>query len=326
MEYNTVERLIFQFTTMLVLINILMRLTMPDTAVKSGFVALIGRPNAGKSTLLNRLLGAKVAIVSEKPQTTRNQVRGIYDEERMQAVFLDTPGVHKPRHKLDERMMRSVTESIKGCDVALFVVDISTPYGKGEQYIAERLLKIKAPVLLLLNKMDLVERTSLLPQLSAWAERFPAMEQLPLSAATGENCPLLLDLLYKYLPEGPRYYPEGMLTDQPEQMLLAELVREQVLASTGQEIPHATAVTIAAIEERPDNRLYVEANIYVDRESQKGIMIGKEGAMLKKIGTAARREMERLLACPVYLELRVKTKRDWRNNERLLKSWDSMEM
>ena len=297
----------------------------PSTAAppfKSGFAALIGRPNAGKSTLLNRLLGTKVAIVSEKPQTTRNQVRGILDEERMQAVFLDTPGVHKPHHKLDERMMRAVAESIGGCDVALFVVDVSEPHGKGEQYIATRLLQIKAPVLLLLNKIDLVEKTALLPLLAQWSERFAAAEMIPLSAITGENCPLLLDVLCKYLPEGPRYYPQGMITDQPEQLLLAELVREQVLAATGQEIPHAVAVTIAAIEERPDNRLYVAANIYVERESQKGIVIGKEGAMLKKIGRAARQEMERWLACPVYLELRVKTKRDWRNNERLLRSWD----
>ena len=293
-----------------------------DEAFKSGFAALIGRPNAGKSTLLNRLLGTKVAIVSEKPQTTRNQVRGILDEERMQVVFLDTPGVHKPHHKLDERMMRAVTESIGGCDVALFVVDVSEPYGKGEQYIATRLLQIKVPVLLLLNKIDLIEKTALLPLLAAWAERYPAAEMIPLSAVTGENCPLLLDVLCKYLPQGPRYYPQGMITDQPEQLLLAELVREQVFAATGQEIPHATATTIAAIEERPHNRLYVEANIYVERESQKGIIIGKGGAMLKKIGRAARQEMERWLACPVYLELRVKTKRDWRNNERLLKSWD----
>jgi GTP-binding protein Era len=293
-----------------------------STHFKSGFAALIGRPNTGKSTLLNHLLGRKAAIVSDKPQTTRNQIRGIFDDGRMQVVFLDTPGVHKPRHKLGERMMRSVTESINSCDAGLFVVDASAPFGKGEQYIAQRLLNIKAPVLLLLNKIDLVEKTSLLPQLSAWAERFPAAEQLPLSAATGENCPLLLDLLYQYLPAGPRYYPEDMLTDQPEQTLLAELVREQILAVTEQEIPHAVAVTIAALTERPHDRLYVEANIYVERESQKGIIIGKQGAMLKKIGATARREMELLLACPVYLELRVKTKRDWRNNERLLKSWD----
>jgi GTP-binding protein Era len=296
-----------------------------DPQFRSGFAALIGRPNAGKSTLLNLLLGAKVSIVSEKPQTTRNQVRGIFNDARMQAVFLDTPGVHKPRHKLDERMMRAVTESIGGCDAALFVVDVSEPYGKGDRYIAERLLNIKAPVLLVLNKIDLVEKPALLPMLSAWAKRCPAAEQIPLCALTGENCQVLLDVLYKYLPQGPRYYPEGVITDQPEQMLLAELVREQVLAFTGQEIPHAAAATIAAIEERPGNRLYVEANIYVERESQKGIMIGKQGAMLKKIGSRARQEMERLLACPVYLELRVKTKRDWRNNERLLKSWDSME-
>ncbi|MCL1816831.1 MAG: GTPase Era [Clostridiales bacterium] len=294
---------------------------------KSGFAALIGRPNAGKSTLLNQLLGTKVAIVSEKPQTTRNQVKGILNTDNMQAIILDTPGVHKPRHKLDQRMMQAVRESVSGCDVALFVVDASEPYGKGEQYISEHLLNIKTPALLLLNKIDLLEKTGLLPLLGAWAKRLPAAcEQIPLSAATGENCPLLLELLYKYLPDGPRYYPPDMLSDQPEQMFLAELIREQVLAYTAQEIPHAAAVTIAAIEERPNNRLYIEANIYVEHESQKGIMVGKEGAMLKKIGSAARREMERLLACPIYLELRVKAKRDWRNNERLLKNWDRMEL
>ncbi|MCL1975176.1 MAG: GTPase Era [Firmicutes bacterium] len=292
---------------------------------KSGFAALIGRPNAGKSTLLNYLLSAKVAIVSEKPQTTRNQVRGILTDERMQVVFLDTPGVHKPRHKLDERMMRVVTESINSCDVVLFVVDVSEPHGKGEQYIAERLLQIKAPVLLLLNKIDLVEKPALLPLLFAWSKRFRAAEMIPLSATTGENCPLLIDMLYQYLPQGPQYYPPDMISDQPEQLLLAELVREQILALTGQEIPHAVAVTIAAMEERPNDRLYVEANIYVERESQKGIIIGKEGVMLKKIGSAARQEIERLLACSVYLELRVKAKSGWRNNERLLKSWDITE-
>jgi len=303
-----------------------------NATFKSGFIAIIGRPNAGKSTLLNRLLGAKVAIVSEKPQTTRNQIRGIYSDARMQAVFMDTPGVHKPRHKLDERMMRAVSDSLANCDLVLYLVDVNEPYGKGEQYIMDILngkwqaansqAKGKLPVFLLLNKIDKLDKPALLPLISAWSARFSAAELTPLSAATGDNCECLLDLIYQYLPPGPRYYPEDMISDQPEQLLLAELVREQVLRYTAQEIPHATAVTIAAIEERPENRLYVEANIHVERESQKGMLIGKNGAMLKRVGSAARREMESLLACPIYLELRVKTKRDWRNNERLLKSWE----
>ena len=288
---------------------------MPGAApFKAGFVALIGRPNAGKSTLLNRLIGVKAAIVSEKPQTTRNQVRGIYTDQRMQAIFLDTPGVHKPRHRLDEQMMRAVRQSIAGCDAVLYVVDASAAYGKGEHYISQRLLNIAKPVLLILNKIDAVEKSAVPPQLSTWAKRLTTAEQLPLSAASGENCPALLQLLYKYLPPGPLYFPPGTQTDQPQQLFLAELLREQVLAATGQEIPHAVATTVSAIEERPGNLLYVAANIYVEHDSQKGIIIGSHGAMLKKISGAARQEMERWLACPVYLDVRVKTRRNWRNN------------
>lgn len=292
---------------------------------KSGFIAIIGRPNAGKSTLLNRLLGAKVAIVSEKPQTTRNQIRGIYTDARMQAIFIDTPGVHKPKYKLDQRMMRAVTDSLTNCDMVLYLVDVHEAFGKGEQYIIDTLAKVKAPALVLLNKIDTLDKPALLPLLAAWSARCPNRELIPVSAFTGENTERLLDIIYTHLPAGPQYYPEGMVSDQPEQLLLAELVREQVLRHTSQEIPHSVAVTVSALEERPDDRLYVEANIYVERESQQGMVIGKQGAMLKKIGSDARREMERIFACPIYLELRVKTKRDWRNNEGLLKSWDLQE-
>lgn len=291
---------------------------------KSGFVTLFGRPNAGKSTLLNQILGRKVAIVSDKPQTTRNVIRGIYTNEDMQAVFMDTPGIHKPKHKLDRRMMEAAHSSLSGGDLVFYLVDATAEFGGGEEYILKELAKANLPVFLLLNKTDLLKREELLPLLDFYRHKFPFAEMVPISAATGENISLLLELLPKYLPAGPRYYPGETYSDQPEQLLLAELVREQVLAATEEEIPHSTAVTISEIAERQDNLLYVAANIYVERDSQKGIIIGKKGAMLKKIGSQARKEMEQLLGCPVYLDLYVKAKKDWRNNESLLKDWDPL--
>ena len=289
---------------------------------KSGFVAIIGRPNAGKSTLLNRLLGRKLAIVSEKAQTTRNQIRGIYTDANMQIVFMDTPGVHKPKHKLDQRMMQAVTDSLKNCDLALYLVDATMAYGKGEQFIMDMLSGIKTPVFLLLNKIDELKKDDILPLIEQYSGHFTAKEVLPISAVSGENCNRLMELIGEYLPQGPAYYPTDQFTDQPEQLLVAELIREQVLHQMREEIPHSVAVTISMFEERPNDRLYIEANLYVERDSQKGMLIGKEGAMLKKIGTLARQEIERMLACGVYLELRVKTRKDWRNNESWLKSWN----
>ena len=295
---------------------------MENNNFKSGFVTLIGRPNAGKSTLLNKLLGQKVAIISEKPQTTRNSIRGIYNSSQMQVVFIDTPGIHKPHHKLDEKMMMSAMNSLSGGDLVFYLVDASADFGGGEDYIIKELEKARLPVFLIINKIDLLEGDKLLPLIEFYSKKYDFDEIIPLSAATGENTDRLLLVLEKYLPVGPRYYPEGQASDQPEQLFLSELIREQILLMTKEEIPHATAVTIAAIEERKQDLLYVEANIYVERDSQKGILIGKKGQMLKAIGSAARQEMERFLGCKVYLELRVKEKRDWRNNERLLKDWD----
>ncbi len=294
--------------------------------LKSGFVTLIGRPNAGKSTLLNQILGRKVAIVSEKPQTTRNIIRGIYNTPKMQAIFMDTPGIHKPKHKLDHKMMEAARSSLAGGDIVFYLVDANTIFGAGEEYILKELAKSKLPVFLLINKVDLLTPAQLLPLLDFYSHKFPFVEIVPISASRGDNIKRLLEILPEYLPEGPRYYPREIFSDQPEQLLLAELIREQVLSATEDEIPHSTAVTISEIAERSENLLYVEANIYVERDSQKGIIIGKNGAMLKKIGTNARREMERLLGCKIYLEVRVKAKKDWRNNEKLLQDWDPDKM
>jgi len=290
---------------------------------KSGFVTIIGRPNAGKSTLLNRLVGSKIAIVSEKPQTTRNSIRGIVGDEEFQAVFLDTPGVNRPRNKLEERMMTAVSDSLDGCDIILYLVDGSDTFGAGEEYIIENILKKqKCPVFLLVNKIDLLTSEQLLPLLAAYSQKFDFKEVIPLSGKSGDNTDELKRVLKQYLPEGPQYYPPGMHCDMPEQFLLAELIREQVLRRTAQEVPHSVAVTIAAMEERPGGKLYVDANIYVERDSQKGIIIGKGGKMLREIGSGARAEMERLLSCPIYLDLHVRAKKDWRDNESLLKNWD----
>ena len=292
-----------------------------EKTFKSGFAALIGRPNAGKSTLTNQLVGEKVAIISDKPQTTRNSIRGIYTDEDMQLVLIDTPGVHKPKFKLGARMMAAVEESLFGCDVLLYLVDVSESFGAGEEYILKMLANTESPVLLILNKTDLVPRDKILPLIDFFQDKYDFAEIVPFSAISGENREYLLKLIGKYLPEGPAYYPEDMLSDLPENMLMAELIREQALRLTSQEIPHSIAVSVAELEERENGLLYVSANIYVERESQKGIIIGKHGAMLKNIGSAARAELERIFACRVFLDLRVKTKRDWRNNDALLDSW-----
>lgn len=289
---------------------------------RSGFVALLGRPNAGKSTLINRLVGQKVAICSDKPQTTRNSIRGIYTDDTMQAVFIDTPGVHKPKFKLGERMMEAVRESLSGCDLILYLSDASDEFGPGEEYILAMLSELQTPVFLVLNKVDTVEKTALLPRIAFFAEKYDFDQVVPCSALTGENTDALLDAVRRALPPGPMYYPADMCSDFPENMLVAELVREQILKVTTDEVPHAVAVTVPAMEERKNGALYVEANIYVERESQKGIVIGKKGSLLKKIGAAARQEIEAVFGCKVWLELRVRAKKDWRNNQGLLDSWD----
>jgi len=293
-----------------------------EKQVRSGFVTIVGRPNAGKSTLLNHILGTKVAIVSDKPQTTRNSIRGIYNTDDMQVVFIDTPGVHKPKHKLDERMMADVHESLSGGDIIVYLVETQESFGRGEEYIIRQLSEVKKPVFLLINKIDLIEPQKLLPLIDRLKDRYSFAEIIPISAQRGTNVDRFLEVLKQYLPLGPRFYPQGMTSDQPEQLFMAELIREQVLGLTRDEIPHSVAVNISQMEERANGTLYLEAVIYVERETQKGIVIGKRGALLKAIGIAARAEMEKFFACNVYLELRVKTKKDWRDNERLLQDWD----
>ncbi len=289
----------------------------------SGFVTLIGRPNAGKSTLTNQLVGEKVAIISDKPQTTRNTIRGIYTDERMQVVLLDTPGVHKPKFKLGERMMNSVNDALAGCDIILYLVDVTESFGAGEEYILSMLQKDapKTPVFLILNKIDLFKKEQLLPLISFYADKYSFAEIIPLSAFSGENKDSLLEAIYKLLPEGPCYYPPDTVSDLPENMLVAELIREQALRLTTDEVPHSIAVTVSELEERDNGLLYIGANIYVERDSQKGIIIGKQGAMLKKIGAAARWEIEKIFGCRVYLDIRVRAKKDWRNNTGLLDNW-----
>ena len=295
---------------------------MATPAFRSGFVALIGRPNAGKSTLVNQLVGEKVAICSDKPQTTRNSIRGIFTDARMQVVFIDTPGVHKPKFKLGERMMEAVNDALGGCDIVLYLVDCTEEFGAGEEYILHMLQKFSGPVFLILNKIDLQAKEKILPQIARLSQKREFTEIVPCSALRGQNTAHLLEVIYSHLSPGVKYYPDDMCSDFPETMLVAELVREQVLQVTKDEVPHSVAVTVPAMEERENGTLYVEAIIYVERESQKGILIGKKGAMLKQIGSKARREIEAIFGCKVYLELRVRAKKDWRNNSGLLNSWE----
>ena len=280
---------------------------------RSGFITIIGRPNAGKSTLMNTILQQKIAIVSDKPQTTQNRIRGFYTTDDAQLIFIDTPGIHKPKHKLGEFMNEAAKGAVAGVDLIFYIVDAGQPYGKGEEYIIRSLPK-DTPVFLLLNKIDLLEKDALLHMIMEYSERFPFAEIVPVSALKDDNVDRLLETVISYLPEGPCYYPEDMVTDQPERVIMAEIVREKVLECTSDEIPHAVAVEMQEVKERENGTVYAGAVIYVERESQKGIVIGKNGAMLKKVGASARPEIEALLDSRVFLQLWVKIKEDWRNS------------
>lgn len=287
---------------------------------RSGFITIIGRPNAGKSTLMNTILEQKIAIVSDKPQTTQNKIRGFYTTDEAQLIFIDTPGIHKPKHKLGEYMNEAAKSAISGVDLIFYIVDVSQPYGKGEEFIIRSLPK-DTPVFLLLNKIDLIEKSTLFDLIREYNERFPFAEIVPVSALKDDNVDELLETAVSYLPVGPCYYPEDMVTDQPERAIMAEIVREKVLECTGDEVPHAVAVEMLEVKERPDGTVYANAVIYTERDSQKGILIGKNGSMLKKIGRLARLEMERALGSKFYLELWVKVKKDWRNKEIYLRNF-----
>ena len=293
---------------------------MDNTPHKSGFIAVIGRPNVGKSTLINQLIGQKIAIMSDKPQTTRSRILCVLTQPDAQIVLLDTPGVHKPASKLGEYMDRSILNTLKEVDAVFFVADASEKPGPGERFIMERLDKTKKPVILVLNKIDLVTKDALLPIIAAYSKDKEFAAVVPISALGEENLDALLSEAKKHLPEGPAYYPEDMVTDQPERLIAAELVREKLLTLTRDEVPHSVAVDVDEMTTRPNGDVYIRATIYVERDSQKGIVIGHKGAMLKEIGRLARPDIEMMLGSKVYLDLWVKVRKDWRNRDAILKS------
>lgn len=285
---------------------------------KSGFIAVIGRPNVGKSTLVNTLIGQKIAIMSDKPQTTQNRILCILTEPNAQYIFLDTPGIHKPKHKLGEYMVKAAEGTLKEVDAILFVVDATEKMGVGERYILKRLQATKKPVVLVVNKIDLIERKQALPIIAGYTAVYSFAGVVPVSAKKEVNLDSLLDELRKYLPIGPQYYPKDMVTDQPERLIVAELVREKVLHLTRDEVPHAIAVETEEMTTRSNGDVYIRVTIYVERDSQKGIVIGAKGALLKEISTFARKDIEMMLGARVFLELWVKVKKDWRNRAGVL--------
>ena len=288
---------------------------------RSGFVAMIGRPNVGKSTLMNHLIGQKIAITSDKPQTTRNRIQTVYTDERGQIVFLDTPGIHKAKNKLGDYMVSVAEHTLKEVDVILWLVEPTTYIGAGEQHIIEKLKHINTPVFLIINKIDKVEKTEILKFIDAYREVLDFAEIIPVSALQGTNTDSVIDELFNYLPDGPQYFDEDTVTDQPMRQIAAELIREKALRNLQDEIPHGIAVTIERMTERKNGMMDIEANIVCERDSHKGIIIGKQGAMLKKIGSAARYEIEALMDTRVNLQLWVKVRKEWRDNELFLKNY-----
>ncbi|RAR41853.1 GTPase Era [Paenibacillus sp. MDMC362] len=286
---------------------------------KSGFVAIIGRPNVGKSTLMNQVIGQKIAIMSDKPQTTRNKIHGVYTTNESQVVFLDTPGIHKRQSKLGDYMNQTALSTLGEVEAALFLVDASEGIGGGDRFIAEQLQKIKTPIILVMNKIDKIEPPALLPLIEQYRKLHDFAEIVPISAKLGNNVDTLLEQIQKYLPPGPQYYPEDQVTDHPEQFVCAELIREKILHMTREEVPHSIAVTIEDMRVEENGTVYISAVIFVERDSQKGIIIGKQGALLKEVGRQARQDIQRLLGSKIFLELWVKVKKDWRNQERVLR-------
>lgn len=285
---------------------------------RSGFVAVIGRPNVGKSTLMNQLVGQKVAIVSPKPQTTRSRIAGILTRQDAQVIFVDTPGLHRPRHKLGEAMVATATRAIPDADLVLFMVDVSVPPTDEDRSTAQLIREhTQAPVILVLNKMDLLPPDGVKPHTEAYWDLVPdRLEWMMTTATRGENLDKLLDMIIAALPEGPRYYPGDQVTDQTEREIAAELIREQVLRHTRQEVPHAVAVVVEEFKERANGVIYVAANVFVEKDSQKGIIIGRRGQMLRQIGSAARQEIERMTGGRIYLDLWVKVRSAWRKDEK----------
>ena len=288
---------------------------------KSGFVTLIGRPNVGKSTLMNRMIGQKIAITSNKPQTTRNRIQTVLTTEEGQIVFVDTPGIHKAKNKLGAYMVNVAERTLNEVDVVLWLVEPSTFIGAGEQHIAQQLEKVRTPVILVMNKVDQVKREELLPCIAKYKDIYHFAEIVPVCARTGENTDELVRVILQYLPYGPRFYDEDTVTDQPMRQIAAELIREKALRLLDDEIPHGIAVTIEKMRERKNGIMDIEASIVCERESHKGIIIGKGGSMLKRIGTNARREIENMLEMQVNLQLWVKVRKEWRDSELYMKNY-----
>ena len=289
---------------------------------KSGFAAIIGRPNVGKSTLMNHLIGQKIAITSRKPQTTRNRIQTVYTSERGQIIFLDTPGIHKAKNKLGEYMVNVAQRTFQDADVILWLVEASDYIGAGEQHIAQQLKKTKLPVILVMNKVDKVEKKEIAGFIEAYRKILDFAEIVPVSALRSVNLDTLLDCIFKYLPYGPQFYDEDTVTDQPQRQIVAEMIREKALRCLEEEIPHGIAVTIEGMKERPEGGIVdIDATIICERDSHKGIIIGKQGAMLKKIGSQARTEIEKMLEEKVNLKLWVKVKKDWRDSDFLIKNF-----
>jgi GTP-binding protein Era len=288
---------------------------------KSGFVAIIGRPNAGKSTLVNKLVGQKVSIVSNKPQTTRNRVQGIVNRDDAQIVLIDTPGIHRPENVLSRMMMDELQHTLEGLDILCLIVDASAKFGKGDEFALDWIKRFKGPAYLLLNKIDMVAKHLLLPMIARYNEEFQFAETFPISAIDGRGLDDLVASWIARLPEGPKYFPDDQVTDQPERFLAAEVIREKAILATRQEVPHAIAVLVDKYEEKP-KLLRISATIYVEREGQKGILIGAGGDTLKQIGTDARKELEKLLGSKIFMELFVKVQANWRQNSQMVKMLD----
>ena len=289
---------------------------------KSGFVSLIGRPNVGKSTLMNCLIGEKIAIISSKPQTTRNKIQSILTTDDMQVIFIDTPGLHTPKSKLGDYMVKSAENTLSNVDIVMYLIEPFEKIKDSDRAILERLKRVKSPVFLVINKIDTVEKPELLKVIEAYSKEYPFKEIIPISALKDKNTDDLLNAIKKYIPEGPKYFPDDMITDQPERQIVAEIIREKALYLLQDEIPHGIAVEITSMKPRKDKDITdIEATIYCERESHKGIIIGKQGSMLKKIGSNARRDIERFISGSVNLQIWIKVKNDWRDSDFLLRNF-----
>ncbi|MGX7140986.1 GTPase Era [Facklamia languida] len=288
---------------------------MENEGFKSGFVTLIGRPNVGKSTLMNQIIGQKIAIMSDKAQTTRNKIQGVYTRPDAQIVFMDTPGVHKPKHALGDFMVKTAYSAIQGVDAVLVLVNAAEKMGPGDRFVLDRVRDLKIPVCLVVNKIDLIDKTQLLPIIDQYTQEYPFDEVFPISALTGESVDRLLERLVELMPQGPQYYPADQVVDHPEYFLVSELIREQVLFRTREEVPHSVAVSVQSMQKNEEDEVEVLATIIVERKSQKGILIGAQGKMIKEIKRGAKREIEALLGSKVYLDLWVKVQKNWRDRQ-----------